>query len=128
MSFFGTSQYTATTTSASSASPNPFDDFGHEEDEVDETFTTLTLLQTLSPDAMRGRVMSLQTALFLGTLGIGAPLAGAIADSVGPSVVLTAGGAITALAMLGIGRPLLRALAQHPEYAAAHSAQVASRR
>ncbi len=56
-----------------------------------------TLLQTLSPDALRGRVMSIYSMMFLGMAPFGALLAGALASRVGAPATLTAGGALSIL-------------------------------
>jgi len=51
-----------------------------------------TLLQSLVPDQLRGRVMSLYTMFFLGTAPIGSLLAGAIAARAGTPLTFAAGG------------------------------------
>jgi MFS family permease len=58
--------------------------------------TTNTLLQTLAPDDMRGRVMSVYTLAFVGMGPIGAFQAGYFADRFGAPVAL-AGGAVICL-------------------------------
>jgi predicted MFS family arabinose efflux permease len=52
-----------------------------------------TLIQTLAPDAMRGRVMAVFTMMFMGMAPFGALLAGSVADRIGPPLTL-AGGAV----------------------------------
>jgi MFS family permease len=51
-----------------------------------------TLLQSLVPDQLRGRVMSLYTLFFLGTATIGSLIAGAMAAEVGTPITIAAGG------------------------------------
>lgn len=51
-----------------------------------------TLLQSLVPDALRGRVMSLYTFFFLGMAPIGSLLAGALAARMGTPLTIAAGG------------------------------------
>ena len=51
-----------------------------------------TLLQSLVPDGLRGRVMSLYTFCFLGMAPIGSLIAGALAARVGTPITIAAGG------------------------------------
>jgi MFS family permease len=51
-----------------------------------------TLLQSLVPDALRGRVMSLYTFFFLGMAPIGSLIAGALAARMGTPLTIAAGG------------------------------------
>jgi MFS family permease len=53
-----------------------------------------TLLQTITPDRLRGRVMSLYTVALLGLLPFGGLLLGAIADRLTSAVAVGIGGAI----------------------------------
>jgi MFS family permease len=69
---------------------------------------TNTLLQLTVPDELRGRVMSLHSALFLGVLPFGGLIAGALADRVGEPTVLAFGGLAAAVSAIGFGRVLLR--------------------
>src|SRR5450759_2499035 len=68
------------------------------------------ILQTIVDDDKRGRVMSLYTAAFLGVVPFGGLIAGVLADHVGATNTLLAGGVICVLAALGMTRqlPLLR--------------------
>lgn len=54
--------------------------------------TSNTLLQTLAPDAMRGRVMSIFSMMFMGMTPFGALLAGFVARHVGPQITVAGGG------------------------------------
>jgi MFS family permease len=57
-----------------------------------------TTLQLTAAPAMRGRVMSLYTIVFLGSTPIGAPLAGWIGQHLGPRIALGAGGVVALVA------------------------------
>jgi MFS family permease len=72
-----------------------------------------TFVQTLAPDRMRGRVLSVMTATTFGLLPLGGVAAGAAAEQWDPGLVVGAGGAactLFALAVL-IARPSHRRLA-----------------
>jgi predicted MFS family arabinose efflux permease len=58
------------------------------------TATTNTLLQTLTPDELRGRVMSVFTLAFVGMGPIGALQAGILADRVGAPTTLMIGAVV----------------------------------
>ncbi|HET7457537.1 MAG TPA: MFS transporter [Gemmatimonadaceae bacterium] len=75
------------------------------------TASANTVLQTILPEALRGRVMALYTVAFLGTAPIGSLLAGAIAARVGTPLTILGGGVGCALAGLWFARvlPSLRA-------------------
>lgn len=60
---------------------------------------TNTMLQTLVPDALRGRVMGFYAFMFIGMGPIGALQAGIVAEHFGAPLAIAAGGAITALAV-----------------------------
>lgn len=70
--------------------------------------TTNTLLQTLAPSHLRGRVMSLHTTIFLGLFPLSGLLWGALADRVGEAAVLAGGGLVVFAASLVVGRWILR--------------------
>ena len=59
-----------------------------------QSSSTNTLLQSLTPDRLRGRVMALYSSTFMGALPMGGFLAGIIADRYGEPVFLLAGGLI----------------------------------
>ncbi len=59
-----------------------------------------TLLQTRSPDHLRGRVMSVQSMVFMGLMPLGSTVMGTIGSAVGTSTALRAGGAICAVVAL----------------------------
>ena len=62
-----------------------------------------TTIQTVVPDELRGRVMSVYTTVFAGSTPIGAIFAGAIASAANPVVSLAAGGVGTlAVGLLGL--------------------------
>ncbi|MPZ16622.1 MAG: MFS transporter [Luteitalea sp.] len=52
-----------------------------------------TLIQSMVPDALRGRVMSVYSMMFMGMAPFGALLAGALADAIGPPLTVAIGGA-----------------------------------
>ncbi len=57
-----------------------------------ETASTNTLLQTMTPDRLRGRIMALYSMMFMGLGPFGALLAGALADRIGAPWTVAAGG------------------------------------
>jgi MFS family permease len=63
------------------------------------TTTANTLLQTIVPDELRGRVMSLYVLLFIGSTPIGAFLTGTLANAIGTPATL---GIETALCVIGL--------------------------
>lgn len=70
--------------------------------------TTNTLLQTLSPETLRGRIMSLHTTTFVGLSPFSSLLAGWLADRWGESTVLVFGGLAVAIGGALAGRVTLR--------------------
>jgi len=70
-----------------------------------------TMLQLAAPDAMRGRVMSLYTMLYMGMGPFAALAAGWLAHVLGAPVAVTVMGASCLAGALGPGRAMLRALA-----------------
>jgi MFS family permease len=70
-----------------------------------------TILQTIIDDDKRGRVMSLYTMSFMGTLPVGCLMAGAIASRIGAPETVRIGGALCVLGALFFARelPTLRA-------------------
>jgi MFS family permease len=71
-----------------------------------------TFVQTLTPDALRGRVMGLYGLVFFGMMAAGGLLAGGVAQLFGPTVLVVAGSTLClALAvLLYLFAPRLRAL------------------
>jgi MFS family permease len=55
---------------------------------------TNTVVQTVVPETLRGRVMSLYTVAFLGTAPIGSLLAGVAAERIGARATIAVGGAL----------------------------------
>jgi len=76
-----------------------------------------TILQTVSDDDKRGRVMSFYTMAFMGTAPLGSLLAGSMASRLGATNTLIIGGAACLVASIVFAAklPLLRA-AIHPIY------------
>lgn len=62
--------------------------------------TANTLIQTNTPDILRGRVMSFYTLVFAGATPVGNVIAGSAAHSVSPVAPLILGGAVCALTAL----------------------------
>ena len=65
-----------------------------------------TLLQTLVPDRLRGRVMSLNSSLLLGIFPIFGLVAGWLADRVGEALVIRGGGGLVVVGAVILGRRL----------------------
>ncbi|HXX68927.1 MAG TPA: MFS transporter [Polyangiaceae bacterium] len=65
---------------------------------------TNTLLQTLTPDALRGRVIAIWAMIFTGFAPVGSIVAGSLAATVGPSRTLVASGGVCACAALVFAR------------------------
>jgi MFS family permease len=64
---------------------------------------TNTMLQTLVPDGLRGRVMGFYSFMFVGMAPIGAFQAGAFAERFGAPLAVAAGGVVSALAVAVAG-------------------------
>jgi len=69
-----------------------------------------TLIQTMTPDSLRGRVMSVYSMVFMGMSPIGALIAGAVAERTGAPLALAAGAAICLIVAgaFGIWLPRIR--------------------
>ena len=65
-----------------------------------------TLLQTMSPDSLRGRILAVYSMMFMGMAPMGALLAGAAADRITAPWTVAAGGAIAILGALVFARYL----------------------
>jgi MFS family permease len=85
-----------------------------------QTAGTMTILQGLAPEELRGRVMGLFSTLFVGMTPFGALAAGLAAARYGVTGVLLVGGAAVVLASgaFHLALPSLRrtVLAQHPHH------------
>ncbi|PKN09667.1 MAG: MFS transporter [Deltaproteobacteria bacterium HGW-Deltaproteobacteria-8] len=66
-----------------------------------------TILQTLCPDELRGRVMALYSMMFMGMAPFGALLSGTLAHMIGAQATVTAGGVACVLVLGLSGRRLL---------------------
>ena len=65
---------------------------------------TNTLIQAMTPDALRGRVMAIWFMIFMGFAPVGSVIAGSITTALGPSLVIAAGGAVCTLGAIGFAR------------------------
>lgn len=61
-----------------------------------------TLIQTIAPDTLRGRVTSVYSLMFFGTAPFGSLLAGAVAQTVGASRAIAAGATMSLIFALGV--------------------------
>lgn len=59
-----------------------------------EMASTNTILQTITEEHLRGRVMAFYTMAFLGTAPIGSLLAGVVADRIGATMTIVLGGVV----------------------------------
>jgi MFS family permease len=73
-----------------------------------------TLIQSMSPDRLRGRVMSVYSMMFMGMAPIGALVTGAAAERIGAPLAVAGGGAIclAASGVFGWWLPRVRASAR----------------
>ncbi len=62
-----------------------------------------TLIQSMVPDKLRGRVMSVYSMMFMGMAPFGALLAGAMAHHLGAPITVALGGVVGVMAGLGFG-------------------------
>ena len=60
-----------------------------------------TLIQAMVPDALRGRVMSIYSMMFMGLAPVGALLAGTLASHMGAPSMVVAGGALAIMGAIG---------------------------
>jgi MFS family permease len=65
-----------------------------------------TLIQTMVPDHLRGRVMAVYSMMFMGMAPIGALLGGSLAHRVGAPTTIAIGGAACLLGAVWFGRQL----------------------
>ncbi|MGB0045223.1 MAG: MFS transporter [Terriglobales bacterium] len=65
-----------------------------------------TLIQTMVPDHLRGRVMSVYSMMFMGMAPFGAFFGGALADRIGAPITITLGGVACVLGAIWFGRAL----------------------
>ncbi len=79
---------------------------------VNSAATANSLIQTLVPDQIRGRVLSMHTMAFLGMTPLGSLLVGALAEKWGPAIALgsSAGLALVLTAILAVTFPEIRKL------------------
>ena len=79
-----------------------------------EMASSNTLIQAMVPDALRGRVMSVYSMMFMGMAPLGSLLAGLLAGRIGAPATIAGGGAvcIAAAAVFGSRIPSIRAEAR----------------
>jgi len=79
---------------------------------VMQNATSNTLVQSIVPDDLRGRVMGAYTLTFFGTTPFGSLLAGALAQALGPTLAVLLGAGVTLAFVLGVllATPTLRQL------------------
>jgi MFS family permease len=65
-----------------------------------------TLIQTMVPDALRGRVMAVYSMMFMGMAPFGALLGGALADRMGAPIAVAVGGLASIVGAIWFGRKL----------------------
>ena len=65
-----------------------------------------TLIQTMVPDQLRGRVMALYSMMFMGMAPFGALFGGALADRVGAPLTVASGGVACLVGAIWFGRAL----------------------
>jgi MFS family permease len=73
---------------------------------MSEMASSNTLIQSLIPDKMRGRVMSVYAMMFMGMAPVGALLAGTLATRIGAPATVAAGGGVCILGALVFAREL----------------------
>lgn len=73
-----------------------------------------TLIQSMVPDALRGRVMAVYSMMFMGMAPFGALWAGAVAERIGAPLTVAIGGVVCigAAAIFGVRLPSLRPVAR----------------
>jgi len=73
---------------------------------------TNTIIQTIVTEELRGRVMAFYTMAFLGTAPIGSLVAGVVAERIGPTQTILAGGVccLAVAVWFGLGLPALKEL------------------
>ncbi len=68
-----------------------------------EMASSNTLVQTMTPDALRGRVMAVYSMMFMGMAPFGSLLAGGLAHHLGAPITVAIGGVVCILAGAGFG-------------------------
>jgi MFS family permease len=65
-----------------------------------------TLIQSMVPDALRGRVMAIYSMMFMGMAPFGALLAGSLADRIGAPATVAGGGVVCIIGAIAFGSRL----------------------
>lgn len=63
-----------------------------------------TLVQTLTPDALRGRVIAIWAMIFMGFAPFGSVVAGSLSGAIGPARTLMIGGSVCLAGAFGFAR------------------------
>jgi MFS family permease len=66
--------------------------------------STNTLIQTMTPDALRGRVMAIWFMIFMGFAPVGSVIAGVVTTAYGPGIFMAVGGLACTLGAIGFAR------------------------
>ena len=92
-----------------------------------------TLIQSMLPDHLRGRVMAVYSMVFMGMAPLGALMAGSVADAIGAPMTVTLAGAISTIGgivfatRLSALRPATRALVAAQQISGASPTHMLSR-
>jgi MFS family permease len=65
---------------------------------------TNTLIQTMTPDALRGRVMAIWFMILMGFAPVGSVIAGSVTTAFGPRLFMACGGLLSTLGAIGFAR------------------------
>jgi MFS family permease len=81
---------------------------------ITQAASTNTLIQSMVPDAMRGRVMAIYAMMFMGMMPIGSLVEGWVAERIGAPITVMGGGlvCIAGAAVFNIRLPKLRVMAR----------------
>jgi MFS family permease len=76
--------------------------------------STNTLIQSMVPDRLRGRIISMYSMMMMGMAPLGALLAGGLSESFGAPLTVAVGGVCSILGAIWFGRrlPMIRAEAR----------------
>jgi len=78
-----------------------------------------TLIQSMTPDRLRGRIMAIYSMMFMGMVPLGALLSGALADRIGAPMTVALGGAGAIVGAVAFGRRISKLRVEARELIAA---------